>query len=68
MTHAARQVLRLSYIPVKVDSCGLQDESCGIRLRPEDIRVHNLNIDYTMKEKNPLEEVGFYEVRDSPLF
>ena len=31
-------------------------------LVPDDIYVHNLRIDYTMKNRNPLTKVGFYEV------
>ncbi|GAB4814490.1 hypothetical protein N2152v2_001536 [Parachlorella kessleri] len=45
-----------------------QDESCGVTLVPSDIYVHNLRIDYTMKNKNPLTKVGFYENDDDELF
>jgi hypothetical protein len=53
---------RVCYLTAVLTRPVLQDESCGVRLCRDDIRVHNLRIDYTMKNNNPLEHVGFYEV------
>lgn len=39
-----------------------QGESSDVVLEPSDIRVHTLVIDYTNKDSNPLEHVGFYDV------
>ena len=43
----------------------------GVALRPEDICVHNLKIDWTNSDKNPVDDVRFYhhydDVKPEPL-
>lgn len=44
--------------PEEILQC--QDPASGVQLLPSDVRVHNLKIDYTQHNENPLKHVGFY--------
>ena len=49
--------------PADVVSC--QDAKGGVQLRPEDVIVHNLKIDWTSKNKNPVDSINFFQDYDS---
>ena len=45
---------------VDITTCQGQNQIPG-GLRPEDIMVQNMKIDYAMKEKNPVDSVRFFQ-------
>lgn len=49
--------------PADVVSC--QDAQGGVQLRPEDVIVHNLKIDWTSKNENPVNSIKFFRDYDS---
>jgi HD superfamily phosphohydrolase len=49
--------------PADVVSC--QDPQGGVQLRPEDVIVHNLKIDWTSKNENPVNSIKFFRDYDS---
>ena len=49
------------------DVAGCQEvgKANGVQLRPEDLIVHNMKIDFCMKEKNPVDKVFFFQGLES---
>ena len=49
-------------------SCQLKNKANGVELRPDDIVIHNMKIDWAMKDKNPVDSVYFFQnYRDSAV-
>jgi len=48
-----------------VVACQLKNKAHGVELRPEDIAIHNLKIDWAMKDKNPVDNVYFFDAREN---
>ncbi|WZN63982.1 deoxynucleoside triphosphate triphosphohydrolase [Chloropicon roscoffensis] len=52
-----------------VVGCQLKNQAHGVELKPDDIVIQNLKIDWAMKDKNPVDHVYFFQnARSSEKF
>ena len=47
----------------QITTCQVNSKFPGIDLRPDDVVIQNMKIDWAMKDKNPVDHVYFFQVR-----